>query len=371
MTTHAYQPGQTWVIKVGSSLLTSNGEGLDLQLVSAWVDDIVTVHRAGIKVVLVSSGAVAEGMKRLGIQTRPRALHLLQAAAAVGQMGLIQAYESEFKRHNLHTAQILLTHDDLRSRERYINARSTLNSLLALGVIPVVNENDTVVTDEIRFGDNDTLAALVANLIEADTLLLLTDQDGFFESDPRQDPEAKLIAEADAGDAGLDAMAGDGGKLGRGGMVTKLRAARTAARSGANTIISPGRSAGVITELAAGRYSGTLLRSQSGVLVARKQWLAGLVTSGRMVLDQGAVDVLRKSGRSLLPVGVKAVQGNFTRGSMVACVDEQGVDVARGLVNYSAQEAASICGQPSSRIEALLGYVGEDELIHRDNLVVG
>jgi len=371
MTTQTYQPGQTWVIKVGSSLLTSNGEGLDLKLVSAWVDDIVAVYQSGIKVVLVSSGAVAEGMKRLGIQTRPRALHLLQAAAAVGQMGLIQAYESEFKRHNLHTAQILLTHDDLRSRERYINARSTLNSLLTLGVIPVVNENDTVVTDEIRFGDNDTLAALVANLIEADTLLLLTDQDGFFESDPRQNLKAKLIVEADASDVTLDGMAGDGGKLGRGGMVTKLRAARTAARSGANTIISPGRSAGVITELAAGHYSGTLLRSQSGVLVARKQWLAGLVTSGHLVLDQGAVEVLRTSGRSLLPIGVKAVQGSFSRGSMVACVDEQGVNVARGLVNYSAQEAAAICGQPSSRIEALLGYVGEDELIHRDNLVVG
>ena len=371
MTTHAYQPGQTWVIKVGSSLLTSNGEGLDLKLVGAWVDDIVAVYRSGIQVVLVSSGAVAEDMKRLGIHTRPRALHLLQAAAAVGQMGLIQAYESEFKRHKLHTAQILLTHDDLRSRERYINARSTLRSLLALGVIPVVNENDTVVTDEIRFGDNDTLAALVANLIEAHTLLLLTDQDGFFESDPRQNPNAQLIAEAAAGDPRLDGMAGEGGKLGRGGMVTKLRAARTAARSGANTIVAPGRSPGVIADLAKGRYRGTLLRSQNGVMVARKQWLAGLTTSGRLVLDKGAVEVLRKSGRSLLPVGVKSVEGSFTRGSMVACVDEQGLDVARGLVNYSAQEAAAICGQPSSKIEALLGYGGEDELIHRDNLVVG
>lgn len=370
MPAQRYNPGDVWVIKIGSSLLTANGEGLDIKQVSTWVDDIVKVYRSGVQIVLVSSGAVAEGMKRLGITTRPKALHLLQAAAAVGQMGLIQAYESQFQRHNLHTAQILLTHDDLRSRERYINSRSTLRSLLELGVIPVVNENDTVVTDEIRFGDNDTLAALVANLIEANTLLLLTDQDGFFESDPRQDAQAKLIHEADAHDARLDLMAGDGGKLGRGGMVTKLRAARTAARSGANTIISPGRSPGVITRLAQGEYSGTLLRSRSEVMVARKQWLAALPTSGSLVLDSGAVDVLRKSGRSLLPVGVKAVRGSFTRGSMVACVDEHGREVGRGLVNYSALEAAAICGQPSSKIESLLGYVGEDELIHRDNLVI-
>jgi len=370
MTQQAYQPGQIWVIKVGSSLLTADGEGLDMHFVSRLVDDIVSVHQSGIQVVLVSSGAVAEGMKRLKMRSRPHALHLLQAAAAVGQMGLIQAYESQFQRHNLHTAQILLTHDDLRSRERYINARGTLRSLLELGVIPVINENDTVVTDEIRFGDNDTLAALVANLIEADTLLLLTDQSGFYSSDPRLDPAAQLIAEAEVTDLALDKMAGDGGKLGRGGMVTKLRAARTAARSGANTLISPGRQAGVITNLARGEYVGTLLRSHNEVMVARKQWLAGLVTSGRVVLDQGAVAVLQKSGKSLLSVGVMAVHGNFTRGSMVACVDESGVEIARGLVNYSAAESVTLCGQPSTMIESLLGYMGEEELIHRDNLVI-
>jgi glutamate 5-kinase len=370
MTRNAYQPGRTWVVKIGSSLLTAGGAGLDMQLVSALVDDIVSVYRSGVHVVLVSSGAVAEGMQRLGMRSRPRALHLLQAAAAVGQMGLIQAYESQFQCHNLHTAQILLTHDDLRSRERYINARSTLRSLLDLGVIPVINENDTVVTDEIRFGDNDTLAALVANLIDADTLLLLTDQAGFYSSDPRSDPHAQLIAEAKVSDPSLDKMAGDGGILGRGGMVTKLRAARTAARSGANTLISPGGRPGVITKLARGEYTGTLLRSNSEVMVARKQWLAALATSGRVVLDHGAVAVLRESGGSLLPVGVKAVHGDFTRGSMVACVDEAGVEVARGLVNYSASEVITLCGQSSSMIESLLGYMGEEELIHRDNLVI-
>jgi glutamate 5-kinase len=370
MTRNAYQPGRTWVVKIGSSLLTADGAGLDMQLVSTLVDDIVSVYQSGVHVVLVSSGAVAEGMQRLGMGSRPRALHLLQAAAAVGQMGLIQAYESQFQRHNLHTAQILLTHDDLRSRERYINARGTQRSLLDLGVIPVINENDTVVTDEIRFGDNDTLAALVANLIDADTLLLLTDQAGFYSSDPRRDPHAQLIAEAKVNDPSLDRMAGDGGMLGRGGMVTKLRAARTAARSGANTLISPGGHAGVITKLARGEYTGTLLRSNSEVMVARKQWLAALATSGHVVLDHGAVAVLRESGRSLLPVGVKAVHGDFTRGSMVACVDEAGVEVARGLVNYSANEAITLCGQSSSMIESLLGYMGEEELIHRDNLVI-
>lgn len=370
MTQNAYQPGRTWVVKIGSSLLTADGAGLDLRFVSTLVDDIVSVYQSGIQVVLVSSGAVAEGMQRLGMSSRPRALHLLQAAAAVGQMGLIQAYESQFQRHNLHTAQILLTHDDLRSRERYINARGTLRSLLDLGVIPVVNENDTVVTDEIRFGDNDTLAALVANLIEADTLLLLTDQAGFYSSDPRVDADAQLMRAANVSDPSLDAMAGDGGKLGRGGMVTKLRAARTAARSGANTLISPGRQTGVITNLALGEYAGTLLRSNSEVLVARKQWLAALATSGRLVLDKGAVAVLQQSGRSLLSVGVKAVQGDFSRGSMVACVDEAGVEIARGLVNYNASEALTLCGQSSSMIESLLGYMGEEELIHRDNLVI-
>jgi len=366
----AYDPGKTWVIKIGSSLLTENGQGLARIPVAQWVDEIVAVRRSGVQIVLVSSGAVAEGMHRLGIKTRPSQLHLLQAAAAVGQMGLIQLYESNFQRHGMHTAQVLLTHDDLRSRERYINARSTLRNLLALGVIPVVNENDTVVTDEIRFGDNDTLAALVANLIEANTLLLMTDQRGLFNADPRKAPAAELIEQARARDSSLDQMAGDGSAIGRGGMVTKLRAARIAARSGANTIITSGHESQVITRLARGEVVGSLLTAEKEVLVSRKQWLAALPSRGRLELDAGAVRVLTREGRSLLPVGVRSVKGTFTRGEMVSCVDETGVEIARGLINYNAKEAGLIAGHPTSEIESILGFISDEELIHRDNLVV-
>ncbi|MEX2489720.1 MAG: glutamate 5-kinase [Pseudomonadales bacterium] len=365
-----YDPGKTWVIKIGSSLLTANGQGLSESAVERWVDEIVKISQSGIQVVLVSSGAVAEGMWRLGIATRPRSLHLLQAAAAVGQMGLIQLYESKFQRHGMRTAQVLLTHGDLRVRERYLNARTTLRNLLALNVIPVINENDTIVTDEIRFGDNDTLAALVANLIEASTLLLLTDQRGLFDSDPRKSEQAKFIQEAAAGDINLDKMAGEGSKLGRGGMVTKLQAARTAARSGANTVIASGQDHGVITRLAQGGVSGTLLRAEKSTLVSRKQWLAGLRARGKLVLDAGAVKVLIRDGRSLLPVGVKSASGEFTRGDMVACMDEQGREIARGLINYDCKECQALSGHASSEIEEILGYMGDEEVIHRDNLVL-
>lgn len=365
-----FQPGKTWVIKIGSSLLTADGKGLATAPVSQWVDEIVEVHRSGVQVVLVSSGAVAEGMSRLGMKTRPNQIHLLQAAAAVGQMGLVQLYESNFQRHGLHTAQVLLTHDDLKSRERYINARSTLRNLLALNVIPVVNENDTVVTDEIRFGDNDTLAALVANLIEANTLLLMTDQRGLFTGDPRKSDDVALVAEISAKDPSLDAMAGGSGSMGRGGMVTKIGAARTAARSGANTVIASGREERVITRLMAGEVTGSLLTAEKEVLVSRKQWLAALPTQGKLVLDDGAVRVLLKDGRSLLPVGVRSAAGDFTRGDMVACVDDKGHEIARGLINYSADEVQRIAGRPSAEIESILGFVSDDELIHRDNLVV-
>ncbi|MCB1692576.1 MAG: glutamate 5-kinase [Pseudomonadales bacterium] len=365
-----YEPGKTWVIKVGSSLLTADGRGLAAGPVSRWVDEIVNVHRSGIQVVLVSSGAVAEGMNRLGMKTRPKELHLLQAAAAVGQMGLIQLYESSFQRYGLHTAQVLLTHDDLKSRERYINARSTLRNLIDLGVIPVVNENDTVVTDEFRFGDNDTLAALVANLIEANTLLLMTDQAGVFTADPRKVPDAELVTTMRARDPRLDRMAGGSGALGRGGMVTKINAARTAARSGANTIIASGNAGQVITRLAAGEVSGTLLTADQEVLVSRKQWLAALPTRGKLVLDGGAVRVLTKDGRSLLPVGVKAVRGHFTRGEMVSLVDEDGREIARGLINYNSEDAARIAGHSTRDIESILGFISDEELVHRDNLAV-
>ena len=369
----ALSKARRWVVKVGSSLLTTNGRGLDHELIAAWAEQITALRARDADVVLVSSGAVAEGMQRLGWQRRPHALFELQAAAAVGQMGLIQAYESCFKRHGVHAAQILLTHDDLANRQRYLNARSTLRALLKLGVVPVVNENDTVAVDEIRFGDNDTLAALVANLLEAEVLVLLTDQPGMYDSDPRAHPEATLIREARADDPELEAMAKSGGvgSLGRGGMVTKVRAAARAARSGAATVVAWGREPGVLGRIAAGEELGTFFVPAREPIVARKRWLAGqLQSKGRLRLDEGAVRVLRQAGRSLLAVGVTAVEGSFLRGELVVCIGPDGNEVAKGLVNYSAEESRKIMGQASERIESLLGYVDEPELIHRDNLVV-
>lgn len=361
-----------WVIKIGSALLTNDGRGLDRALMQAWVDRMVALRAAGVDLVVVSSGAVAEGMTRLGWRRRPESVHELQAAAAVGQMGLVRAWETCFEQHGLHTAQVLLTHDDLSDRKRYLNARSTLLTLLGFSVVPVVNENDTVVTDEIRFGDNDTLAALVANLVEADRLVILTDQDGLFDADPRTSPEAALIREARASDPAIAAMAGGGGSgLGRGGMATKVRAAGLAARSGAMTTIASGRRPSVLGELAAGQAPGTTLTPDITPMNARKQWLAGhLRMRGRLVLDAGAVRRLRESGSSLLPVGVVDVFGQFSRGEMVACEDRSGERVACGLANYDAADARRLCGKKSSEIAGVLGFMNEEELIHRDNLVV-
>jgi len=365
------QTANRWVIKIGSALLTNEGRGLDNTAISKWVEQIVKMHKAGKQVVLVSSGAVAEGMKRFGWTTRPRALYELQAAAAVGQMGLIQAYESCFNKHEIHTAQVLLTHDDLSNRTRYLNARSTLRELIKLGAIPVVNENDTVVTEEIQFGDNDTLAALVANLIEADALLILTDQDGMHDANPATHPDSKLLEEVQADDPALESMAGGGGSLGRGGMLTKVRAAKLAARSGALTVIASGREDNIVTRVANAENVGTLFVTKQGSQAARKQWLAGhMNTRGRLVLDEGAIKVLTGSGKSLLPVGVSAVEGNFQRGEVVVCVNANGQEIARGLVNYNADETKKIMRQPSDKIESILGYVDEPELIHRDNLVL-
>jgi glutamate 5-kinase len=361
-----------WVVKIGSATLTADGNGLDMTMMSRWVDQLAELAKAGHELVVVSSGAVAEGMCRMGWSKRPAALHELQAAAAIGQMGLIRAWESCFAKRGLHTAQVLLTHDDLTNRSRYLNARSTLRTLLQLDVIPVVNENDTVATDELRFGDNDTLAALVANLVQADLLVLLTDQDGLYTSDPRKNPDAKLIDQADASDPSLDAVAGgSAGSLGRGGMATKLRAARLAARSGTPTMIASGRHDDALRLIAAAGNIGTLLLPRQTSEAARKQWLAGhLQVKGSLMLDDGAVRVLRSSGKSLLPVGVTAVNGGFARGEVVSCLDAQGREVARGLVNYSAVESAKIAGKPSSQIKDILGYLDEEELIHRDNLVL-
>ena len=368
----ALTDSRRWVVKVGSALVTDNGRGLDHEQIQRWASQIVAARAQGVEVVLVSSGSVAEGIQRLGWARRPSALHHLQAAAAVGQMGMVQAYESAFQRFGLKTAQVLLTHEDLADRQRYLNARVTLRALLEVGVIPVVNENDTVATEEIRFGDNDTLAALVSNLIEADLLVLLTDQQGLFEADPRVVPDAALINEAQADDKRLEAMCSDApGVLGSGGMRAKVLAARRASRAGAATLIASGREDDVFSRVLAGQAPGTLLTPSQARLVARKQWLAGqLQVRGRLWLDAGAARVLRDQGRSLLSVGVRQVDGEFRRGEMVACVDEAGDEVARGLVNYDSQAARALCGQPSHRIESLLGYVTEPELIHRDNLVL-
>jgi len=360
------------VVKVGSSLVTNNGEGLDRAALAAWASQIAQLVKQGKQVVLVSSGAVAEGMQRLGWKKRPVAVNELQAAAAVGQMGLVQMYESCFSEHGLHTAQVLLTHDDLADRKRYLNARSTLRTLLDLGVIPIINENDTVVTDEIRFGDNDTLGSLVANLIEADALVILTDQSGLYSADPRKNPEAQFIQHAVAGDLALEKMAGGAGSaIGSGGMLTKILAAKRAARSGAHTVIASGREAEVLVRLAAGEVLGTHLRAEQVKTLAKKQWIADhLRVSGRVVLDAGAVKVLRDGGKSLLPIGVVSVEGSFERGDVVACLDAQGQEIARGLVNYTAAETARILRKPSSEIAGILGYVDEAELIHRDNMVL-
>lgn len=361
-----------WVIKIGSALLTNDGRGLDMAAMDPWVAQMAQLHRQGVELVLVSSGAVAEGMSRLGWKRRPHALYELQAAAAVGQMGLVQSYESHFQAHGIHTAQVLLTHDDVAHRQRYLNARSTLRTLLRLKVVPVINENDTVATEEIRLGDNDTLAALVTNLIEADLMVILTDQGGLFDRNPRVYPDAQLVPEWHAGDPILEQMAsGESGHLGKGGMLTKVRAAARAAMSGAATVIASGREEQVLSRIARGESVGSLLLPSQETLAARKQWLAGqLQVRGRLTLDTGAVRVLREAGRSLLPVGVTHVTGEFMRGDLVACADGEGHEIARGLMNYGAAEARRIIGQPSSRIEEILGYVDEPELIHRDNLVL-
>jgi glutamate 5-kinase len=358
------------IVKVGSALVTRNGTGLDKAAMADWARQIAALRAAGKQVVLVSSGAIAAGMQRLGWHKRPHEMHRLQAAAAVGQMGLVEAYEEAFSAHAVHTAQILLTHEDLADRKRYLNARSTLNTLLELGVVPIINENDTIVTDEIKFGDNDTLGALVANLVEADTLVILTDQQGLYTADPRKDPAATLVSEGRAEDRAYEAMAGGAGTgISKGGMITKIRAAQRAARSGAHTCIASGNEPDVLIRLVAAEPLGTLLYATSTPLAARKQWLADhLQLAGSLIVDDGAAKAL-KSGRSLLPVGVVEVAGEFERGSVVACRTSGGEEIARGLVNYSSSECRRIARQPSDRIESLLGYIDEPELIHRDNMI--
>jgi glutamate 5-kinase len=361
------------VVKVGSSLVTDEGRGLDAQAIGQWTRQLAALARDGREVVMVSSGAIAEGMKRLGWATRPKELHELQAAAAVGQMGLVQVYETQLRALGMASAQVLLTHADLADRERYLNARSTLLTLLQLQVIPVINENDTVVNDEIKFGDNDTLGALVANLVEADALVILTDQRGLYTADPRKDPAARFVDRAVAGDPELERMAGGAGShIGRGGMITKILAARRAAGSGASTVIAWGREPDVLLRLVAGEPIGTLLVASTPKLAARKQWMADhLQLRGAVVVDDGAVRKLREEGKSLLPIGVHQVTGEFARGDVIAVRAPDGSAVARGLANYSSAEARLIARKPSSQIAGLLGYANEPELIHRDNMVLG
>ena len=366
------QSARRLVVKVGSSLVTNQGQGLDRAAIACWARQIAQLRADGKEVLLVSSGAIAEGMQRLGWTRRPQAMHELQAAAAVGQMGLVQVYETSFREHGLHTAQVLLTHADLADRQRYLNARSTLRTLLALGVVPIINENDTVVTDEIKFGDNDTLAALVTNLIEADCLIILTDQAGLYTRDPREHPSAELVRVAKAGAAELEQMCGKAGShVAKGGMLTKVLAAKRAARSGAHTVIASGHEPDVLLRLAAGEAIGTQLVAETMPIAARKQWLADhLQVNGRLMLDAGAMRALASEGKSLLPIGVKSIEGSFERGAVVACISPEGRELARGLVNYGANEARRILGKPSSEILSVLGYVDEPELIHRDNLVL-
>lgn len=360
------------VVKVGSSLVTDDGRGLDEAAIGEWCRQLSLLVRGGRELIMVSSGAIAEGMKRLGWRTRPHEIHELQAAAAVGQMGLAQMYETKLREHGLGSAQVLLTHADLADRERYLNARSTLLTLLKLGVVPVINENDTVVTDEIKFGDNDTLGALVANLVEADALVILTDQAGLYTADPRRHPDARFVHEAKAGDPALEAMAGGAGSsLGRGGMITKILAAKRAAGSGASTVIAWGREPDALLRLTQGEAIGTLLVAQTQKNQARKQWMADhLQLRGAVTVDPGAVHQLRAGGKSLLPIGMTAVEGDFSRGDVIAVRDPQGLEIARGLANYASTEARLICRKPSAEFEKLLGYAAEPEMVHRDNLVL-
>nr|WP_179947972.1 glutamate 5-kinase [Thiomonas intermedia] len=365
------QSARRIIIKAGSSLVTNEGRGVDLEAVSRWAGQIAGLRSAGKDVILVSSGAIAEGMRRLGWSQRPREMHQLQAAAAVGQMGLAQAYETAFRERGMIAAQVLLTHADLADRQRYLNARTTLLTLLEQGVVPVINENDTVVTDEIKFGDNDTLGALVTNLVEGDVLIILTDQSGLYSADPRKHADATLIAQADAEDATLQAMAGGAGTgIGTGGMATKVTAARRAARSGAHTVIASGREPEVLARLARGEIVGTQLLAGHAKLAARKQWMADhLQLRGWVTVDEGAARRLRAQGASLLPVGVIEVHGDFERGDVIAVRDASGAEIARGLSNYAASQARRIMRRPSSDIEAILGFSEEPELIHRDNMV--
>lgn len=366
------QDAKRIVVKVGSSLVTNEGRGLDEQAIGEWCRQMGALVREGREVIMVSSGAIAEGMKRLGWTTRPHELHELQAAAAVGQMGLAQMYETKLRENGLGSAQVLLTHADLADRERYLNARSTLLTLLSHGVLPVINENDTVVNDEIKFGDNDTLGALVANLVEADALIILTDQKGLYSADPRRDPTANFVHEARAGDAKLEEMAGGAGSsIGKGGMITKILAAKRAAGSGASTVIAWGREPEALLRLAKGEPIGTLLVAPTQKQQARKQWMADhLQLRGSVSIDAGAVLKLRDEGKSLLPIGMTSVEGEFSRGEVIAIHDVSGQEVARGLANYASAEARLLCRKSSADIEALLGYIAEPEMVHRDNLVL-
>ena len=372
--THLLKDARRIVVKVGSSLVTNEGRGLDEQAIGEWCRQIASLMRSDEKreIIMVSSGAIAEGMKRLGWATRPHEIHELQAAAAVGQMGLVQMYESKLRQHGLGSAQVLLTHADLADRERYLNARSTLNTLLLHNVLPVINENDTVVNDEIKFGDNDTLGALVANLVEADALVILTDQQGLFTADPRKDKTATLVQQAQAGDPALEAMAGGAGSnIGRGGMLTKILAAKRAAGSGASTVIAWGREPDALLRLCAGEAIGTLLVAPTHKQQARKQWMADhLQMRGAIAIDDGAANKLTREGKSLLPIGMHSVKGEFSRGDVIAICDLQGTELARGLANYASAECRLLCKKPSSEIEKLLGYVAEPEMVHRDNLVL-
>ena len=366
-----FRATRRWVVKVGSSLITNIETGINVERIHSWAKQIAQLKDNGVEVVLVSSGSVVEGMKRLGWNDRPHEVHMLQVAAAVGQMGLVRTYEIAFEKHGYQTAQILLTNADLADRGRYLNARNTIRTLLEMQIIPIVNENDSVATDDIKFGDNDNLAGLVTNIVDADLLVILTDQKGLYDADPRTHPNAKIIERTHPHDSSLDGAVGPSSQYGRGGMLTKLEAARKATRSGAATFIASGLIDNQLQKIFAGQAEGTLLNSRTGRIAAHKQWLAGrLRVAGTLHLDQGAADAILKQGRSLLPVGVKQVEGNFKRGDLVVCVNPDAREIARGLINYDAQEAGQIKGRRTDQIESVLSYIRDHELIHRDNMVI-
>jgi len=362
-----------WVIKIGSSLVTKSSTGLNIKNIKDWAGQINELIDQNINVIIVSSGAIAEGMNRLNLVKRPSSSSRLQALAATGQMGLIQAYEVAFKKYNILTAQMLLTHEDLSNRARYLNAKNTLNNLMQYNIIPIINENDTVSTDEIKFGDNDTLASLVANLSGAEKLIILTDQDGLYTNDPRKVKDSKLIKSISVLDKKLNKYAGPSNNiLGRGGMITKISAAKKAAKSNTQTIIANGIKKNILINILNNQdYIGTTIYNKNLAINSKKQWIANsLKIKGKIIVDAGAKKVIKQSGKSLLPVGIKSISGEFKKGDLLAICSSNNIEIATGLTNYGSNELAKIIGMSTARIKKEFGIIDSEVVIHRDNMIL-